>query len=163
MSTVKKGHKSLGDRIPSGATRGPPTGRGIDYQVSYALYRAPGLISRALCSLSKDWQITSNLEHWTLRASAAGTCAFLPRLRSQRPSWPRPEPTLPTGSNEWGEAAMLTRRRGSCLPTDQWEGPSCHPYPPSSAWRSRPATKALGSKSWPKNRGFAMPPKYSAC
>ena len=49
--------KVKGAQSVSGATGGPSTGHGMNYQIDYAVYRALDVISRSLGAPHKQWTI----------------------------------------------------------------------------------------------------------
>jgi len=53
----KAANKVKGSPNVSGATGGPSTGHGMNYQIDYAVYRALDMISRSLCAPHKLWTI----------------------------------------------------------------------------------------------------------
>src|SRR5438132_1698392 len=53
----KAAHKVQGSPSVSGATGGPSTGHGMNYQIDYAVYRALDVISRSLWAPHKQWTI----------------------------------------------------------------------------------------------------------
>jgi hypothetical protein len=53
----KAANQVQGSPSVSGATGGPSTGHGMNYQIDYAVYRALDVISRSLCAPYKQWTI----------------------------------------------------------------------------------------------------------